>query len=240
MITGHGLVAKAFRGFATNDRVHVFASGVSRSLEDNDAAFRRESDLILAQRLAPGRFVYFSSCGVFDPSLEGSKYIRHKLATEQLVRELYPDHLIIRLPNLVGHTDNPHTLTNFLRDRIVQNGSFELHSRACRYLLDMDDAVQDLSPMLLRPDLRGTTMNVSGSVPVTLPELVRSMEHVLGKRVRAITTDKGSCYTIDNGLFLSLLPASRREAYARSYTMELLLKYYGPARSGPEAMGRDL
>ena len=83
-------------------------------------------------------------------------------------------------------------------------------------------------------------MNVSGSVPVTLPELVRSMEHVLGKRVRAITTDKGSCYTIDNGHFLSLLPASRREAYARSYTMELLLKYYGPARSGPEAMGRVL
>ena len=227
MITGQGMVASAFRAFADDDRIHVFASGVSRSIERDQAPFRREIELITAQRYVPGRFIYFSSCSVFDPSLKESPYIHHKLAVEDLIRQLYRDHLILRLPNLVGRTKNPNTLTNFLHDRIARDEFFELHTHACRYLLDVDDAVADLSPILLLPELGGATLDVCARIPIALSDLVHAMEQVLGKKARVIPLSKGSCYTIDNEHFMSKLPVARRAAYAHADTMALLKKYYG-------------
>lgn len=227
MITGRGMVAKAFKAFAIDPRVHVFASGVSRSGERDPSAFRREAELIKSQRHIPGRFIYFSTSSIHDRTLTGSPYILHKRGMEALIHELFPDHLIFRLPNLVGRTENANTLTNFLRDRIIRNELFELHVKACRYILDVEDVARDLSPLLSAPGLSRQVLDVNSSKNIPMPELLMDMEMVLGRRARFVPVDRGDCYIIDNQHFLNLLPHERRQAYTHPDTQSILRKYYG-------------
>lgn len=232
MVTGSGMIAQAFMDLVHDDTVHVFASGVSRSSERDARAFERERSLIHSQPLDQGRFIYFSSCSVYDPSLTNTPYVRHKRAMEDLVRTRYPDHLIVRLPNLVGRTTNPYTLTNFLRDRILLGDPFDMQVRACRYLLDVELVSIDLHPLFRLPSLKGSSIDVCGSVAFTLPELVQAMELVLGRRTSVNKVDAGSCYTVDNAFFLDLLPESRRPDYERIDLISLLSKYYSRMQSG--------
>jgi nucleoside-diphosphate-sugar epimerase len=230
MVTGNGMIAQAFMDLVHDSSVHVFASGVSRSTERDPRAFERERQLICSQPLDRSRFIYFSSCSVYDPSLSATPYVTHKRAMEDLVRERYPDHLIVRLPNLVGHTTNPYTLTNFLRDRILLGDPFDMQVRACRYLLDVEMVSIDLRPLFRLPALKGRAIDVCGSIAFTLPELVRAMELVLGRRTAVNQIDAGSCYTVNNAFFLDLLPESRRSDYERIDLLSLLRKYYSPDR----------
>jgi nucleoside-diphosphate-sugar epimerase len=222
------MVAQAFMDLLRDDSVHVFASGVSRSTERDPRAFERERMLISAQPEGQGRFVYFSSCSVYDPSLRDTPYVVHKRAMEALVRSRHPDHLIVRLPNLVGRTGNPYTLTNFLRDRILQGDVVDMHVKACRYLLDVETVSIDLRHLFRSPVLKACSIDVCGSSAFTLPDLVQAMERVLGRRASVNEVDAGSCYTVDNSQFLDLLPIGRRMEYERIDLNALLSKYYSP------------
>ena len=102
----------------------VFASGVSNSTETDPAAFAREEALLREHLEDPRTLLYFSSCGVADEHEARRPYILHKRAMEDLVRA--HGGRIVRLPQVVGRTDNPHTLTNYLRDRILRGEHFDL------------------------------------------------------------------------------------------------------------------
>lgn len=136
---GSGLIASAFRPFAEEDRFLLFASGVSNSSTVTATDFARELHLLEAHAGTGARLVYFSTCSLFDPTLRTNPYILHKLDMEDRVRHMFPDHLILRLPNIIGRTPNPHTLCNHLRDRIVAGLPVQVHLHACRYLMDVDD-----------------------------------------------------------------------------------------------------
>jgi nucleoside-diphosphate-sugar epimerase len=231
MVTGNGMIAHAFMDLANDAHVHVFASGVSRSTERDPREFAREHQLITAQPRSTARFIYFSSCSIYDPTLKNAPYVLHKLQMEALVRELHQDHLIIRLPNLVGRTSNPFTLTNFLRDRIRSGVPFDMHTKACRYLLDVEVVSNDLRRLFTLQSLKGTSIDVCGNMAFPIPVLVRTMERVLGKVTLLNEVDSGSCYTVDNTRFLDLLTADRRAAYEHIDLHELLNKYYNPAQA---------
>jgi len=46
MVIGNGMIAKAFSQYKNNPKVLLFASGVSRSNEKEEASFLREKELI--------------------------------------------------------------------------------------------------------------------------------------------------------------------------------------------------
>jgi hypothetical protein len=80
MVIGNGMVAIRFESYKTNDEFLIFASGVSNSKNINPEVYERE--LILLQRsIQENRekiFVYFSTCSIYDPEEENSKYVLHK------------------------------------------------------------------------------------------------------------------------------------------------------------------
>jgi len=93
-----------------------FASGVSNSKETNEAEYQREKSLLLRQ--APllrenraKRLVYFGSLSIFYGD---TRYVRHKMEMEQLVRENFPKYCIVRLGNITFGS-NPNTLINYLK-----------------------------------------------------------------------------------------------------------------------------
>lgn len=201
MLLGSGLIARAFEHFRDDPRVLIFASGVSNSTTATEAEYARERNLLLHQEGTSARLVYFSTCSLFDPALGGSGYIRHKLAMEELVRSRFPDHLILRLPNVVGHTHNPHTLTNHIRNCLLSGEPLTIQTKACRYLMGADMAAMACTPLILCPTLDERTVNVCLDKPVPVPDLVGAMEALVERRAKAQPVDKGSCYEVDNTLF---------------------------------------
>ena len=227
MIVGNGLLARAFHArYADVDEVVVFASGVSNSLESNPNVFARERAL-LEDLLASGqpRLVYFGSCGVVNQQ-DMSPYMQHKKRMESLVTT-HPGGLVLRLPQVVGNTQNPNTLTNFIRDRILANEPFTVWAKAERNLVDIDDivaiggaAIDSGAPSL-------PIINIAAESSILVPEIVRILEDVLQRQAHCTIEDKGNQLRIDS---------SHASAIARrlgidlgiGYAERVLRKYYGP------------
>ncbi|MEO6133111.1 MAG: NAD-dependent epimerase/dehydratase family protein [Saprospiraceae bacterium] len=199
MIVGHGLVASAFiSSVFDSDQYIVFASGISNSTESNDAAFIREIAL-LDQFLSKNKtLIYFSTTSIFDPTKKDTPYILHKLKIEHLIMAHVESYMIVRLPILIGHTNNPFTLINFLVTAIREKIKIQLHTRACRHLLDVDDLVPALTPFHSHSK-RQVTINILGSKKISVPLLVTKLESILHTDGVFSWHDEGACYELPLG-----------------------------------------
>lgn len=230
MILGSGLVARAFAHLKQEPGTLIFASGVSNSSSATEADYDRERALLSEQEGAATRLVYFSTCSLFDPALGTSGYIRHKWAMEALVRNLFPDHLILRLPNVVGHTPNPHTLTNHIRNCLLSGDLLTVQTKACRYLMGADMAAAACTPLILSPALPERTVNVCLDKPVPVPTLVAAMEKLLGRKALTKEVETGSCYSVDNSGFKRYWTTALTDPWPDDdHWQRMLACYYGNA-----------
>ncbi|MBP9080091.1 MAG: NAD(P)-dependent oxidoreductase [Flavobacteriales bacterium] len=228
MILGSGLLARAFEQLHEDGRVLVFASGVSNSSTAREADYDRERNLLLEQRGTKARLVYFSTCSLFDPLLGNAGYIRHKLRMEELIRQRFPDHLILRLPNVVGHTPNPHTLCNHIRNCILAGRTLAVQTKACRYIMGVDLVAEACTPLITAAKLCENTVNVCLDQPVPVPELVGAMEQLLQAKAKVQEVDSGSCYAVDNGPFKQSWRARAVRPWPTAdYWRGMLASYYG-------------
>lgn len=225
MIVGRGLIASAFRNspFDTPAFV-VFASGVSNSTETDPEAYARELALLDPYLSKSTTLMYFSTTSIFDPSKADTDYLRHKRIIEDLIRNNAEHYIIIRLPILVGHTPNPHTLINFLAQAIRLQRKIHLHAHACRHLLDIDDLI----PILTAHGVKAATqriINIPGSPKITVPDLMTKMQDILGTRGVFAWEDSGACYDLpeDNGEILFI--------EQENYIDHVLRKYLVPSLS---------
>jgi nucleoside-diphosphate-sugar epimerase len=202
----------------------VFASGVSNSTETDPAAFAREEALLREHLDDPRTLLYFSSCGVADAFEAQRPYIRHKQAMEDLVRA--NGGRIIRLPQVVGHTDNPHTLTNYLRDRILRGEHFDLWAKAERNLVDVDDVARILGALLDDWPRDMQTIAVACPVSTPMPRLVPVFEQVLGRKANFTSLDLGRPMPIDAALAHDIARRLRID-FGDGYLERVIGKYYG-------------
>ena len=227
MIIGNGLMAKAFAPFFANDpEVLVFASGVSNSGERRVEAFAREADMLQAacEESQGRKLIYFSTCSVHDPALAHSPYVLHKLALEQRVASL-PRFAILRLPQVVGRTPNPHTLSNFLYHQITTGRQFQIWRNARRNLIDVDDVVNIAVWLMQHHKADKLTTNIACPFSIAIPHLVAIFEEVLGLKAHYEIVEAGGQYSIDNTLACSVAPLAG-VAFGDFYLGNLLRKYY--------------
>ncbi|MGQ0800753.1 MAG: NAD-dependent epimerase/dehydratase family protein [Pseudomarimonas sp.] len=224
---GNGMLAQALRDvFEPDPTMLVLASGVSNSAEVADAAFARESAMLdgaLAERT--GRLIYLSSCALANPSDMDNPYLAHKRRMEERVRS-ESETLVLRLPQVVGRTPNPTTLTNFLRDRIMSGEHFCVWRGAIRNLIDVQHVAR-IAHGLVRGSLPQSGHCVIASQrSIDMPSLVNAIENVLRRRAKCTIIDRDSPLPI---------PPSPAEVVARSlgidlggdYVWRVLDKYYG-------------
>lgn len=234
MIIGSGLLATAFfPAFGNRQDVCIYAAGVSNSNCQNTKEFAREGRrLEEALRLGDSfdAFVYFGTCSVADPGAIDTPYVRHKLAMECMVRS-FPRNLILRLPNVVGRTPNPHTLTNFLYARIARGESFSLWGKAKRNVIDIDDVARIADRMIEDQSTRRTTRNIANSRNYSMLRIVEAMESVLGKKGVFDVVEKGYEYPIDTSSTSRFVRAAEVE-FGEDYLTKVLVKYYGKATNG--------
>lgn len=231
VIVGSGLLAKAFaRRLSGRAGLCIYAAGVSNSGCSDAREFERErarlSASLLESRDATA-FIYFGTCSVGDPELLGVPYVQHKLAMEQLVAR-HPNHLILRLPQVAGVTPNPHTLLNFLHARISRSETFSLWRNAHRNILDVEDVAEITEQLCADPGMRRLTMNVANPISYSMPEIVRAMEQVVGKRALYDEFQRGNHYRIAVEPMLRALGA-KDIGFGDDYLNRIIRKYYEPA-----------
>ena len=211
--------------FGDNRDVVVFASGVSNSLETRPSEFARE-EALLRELLDPSarRFVYFGSCGATADESELTAYMRHKRAMESLVLSV-PHGLVLRLPQVVSRAANPHTLTNFLRDRIVSGEHFTVWARAERNLIDIDDIVSIATHLVQELPTEATAVSIASLHSLPMPEIIRIFERVLGRGANCTYHDEGTPLSIDTTVareISSRLAIDLGDGYAE----RIIHKYY--------------
>ncbi|MDD2701321.1 MAG: hypothetical protein PHH36_08775 [Sideroxydans sp.] len=234
MIEGSGLIAQAFMREGAQ-RLHdtcIYAAGVSNSCCRDSYEFLRERErfeAVVAACPADTRFVYFSSCSIDDPSVRDTAYVQHKLRMEARVRRC-PRHLILRLPQVAGRTPNPHTLLNFLHQRMTRGQRFQVWAGARRNIIDVADVAHITLYLIRREDAQGETVNVANPHSTGMLDIVRAMERVLDIRAEFDLIDRTSGAHID----VSRIEAALRRCGIRfgdAYLARVIDKYYGDERS---------
>ena len=228
MIVGKGLLASVFDPLILrrHDPI-IFASGVSNSAETRSDCFAREATL-LEQHLTMQRslFVYFSTCSVTDPDRIETRYVQHKLAMERKVIEQAERYLILRLPQVVGHTCNPHTLTNFLAGKIRAFEEFSLWQSATRCLIDVED-VSKITEHLIEHDASASRLEeLAPPETVNMDELVATLEETLNIKALCKRLPLGGGSIPDPTLAITVGNLLGID-FSRGYTRRLIRKYYG-------------
>jgi nucleoside-diphosphate-sugar epimerase len=228
MIVGSGLLAKAFAAHAPGlQNVCIYAAGVSNSSCRDTQEFERDRlrlEATITETDASALLVYFSTCSVRDPWSQDSAYIVHKNLLEDIVRER-ERFLIVRLPQIAGKTANPHTLLNYLYNRIVRSERFDLWRNSSRNIIDVGDVAAVVADLVNSEAVTAETVNVANSRNFTLPQIVSALEITTRRRAIYNSVDKGGDYAIDTA---RIADSVRRcgVAFDEGYLLRILRKYY--------------
>lgn len=226
MIIGNGLIASAFKShFVDDPNVIVFASGVSNSQENRGTEFLREKQMLMECISCKKFIVYFSTCSVNDPELLDAPYVVHKKEMETLVRSA-KDYAIFRLPQVVGKTLNPYTLTNYLYKQIMSESYFQVWRHAKRNLIDIDDVATIVTYLVRASIANGITMNIACPYSIAIPHLVSVFELILGKKANYAFIEAGGAYPIDSSLATDAASQIGID-FDETYIERVIRKYYG-------------
>lgn len=223
MVIGNGLLAGAFKDFEQDNNVLIFASGVSNSKNTSDADFKREIDLLENYLPFQGLLVYFSTCSVYDPGLSQSNYIKHKKHIEGLIKNKTPNYLITRLPNVVGPTDNPHTMFNFFINQLLSNQQLKIQSKASRYLIDISDVSEHVANKIQSNRNMQETINFIISERISVERIVQILAESIDVKANYTLIEGGDDYVVPKSDAYQLLSNNNLIA-GETYFRQILKK----------------
>ncbi|MFZ1799258.1 MAG: NAD-dependent epimerase/dehydratase family protein [Chitinophagaceae bacterium] len=193
MIIGKGMVAKGFSSYEKNNEVLIFASGVSNSANTDPLEFEKEHSLLLDTILqhTGKKFIYFSTCSVYDISLRNTPYVMHKLRMESLIETQHPDYLIFRVSNIAGKTNNPHTVLNYFYNHITEGSHFDLWENAQRNIISIEDLYIICNRIIEDDVFKNEIINVANPVTYSVQYIVSELERFTGKKANYTKIQKG-------------------------------------------------
>lgn len=235
MIVGSGLIASAMKArIPDSSSLCIYAAGVSNSSCRDSSEFYREhkrlTETIAALPSTCG-LVYFGTCSVSDPCAASTPYVQHKLRMEALVLER-GNAKVFRLPQVVGVTLNPHTLTNYLMARIARSEQFTIWKNARRHLIHADDMARIAADLLEKCGNDNQIVNISSPDKYSVFQIVAAIEHLVGKTAHYDVVDKGADFALDTEQAVASA-AQLGIDFGPGYLERILERTYG--RNGGEA-----
>jgi nucleoside-diphosphate-sugar epimerase len=240
IIVGTGFLGHHFQPLADrHSDVLLFCAGVSNSLCEDAAEFKREADLLysavrhcLTNHLC---LVYFSSAGMVyghyeskvsedGPAFPRSTYGRHKLAMETVIRLAGVRHLILRLSNPVGPRQQPYQLLPSLYNQ-VRRGFVEVWRGAHRDLIDVQDVVS-LTDALLEARPGRETFNLASGQSVPVESIVDYLERKLGMFVLRNYLERSDAYEVCIDRLRAAIPREGWAHFTATYYQSVLDRYY--------------
>lgn len=227
MIIGNGMLAKAFEFYKTNDKIIIFASGVSNSKEVSIESYQREIDLLnkTIQENPEKTLVYFSTCSIDDPSMNMSHYVLHKLAMEQLICQSCQAYYIFRVSQIVGHTSSP-TIINYFKNKIFNNEPFEVWANSDRNLIAVDDVYKIINYCITNDLFKNQITNIATPYNTNVLDIVKIMEKLLDKDANYTIVQYGHHNEIDISKIKPYLTNANID-FSESYTEDIIKEYLG-------------
>lgn len=204
------MIARAFREIG-DPRIScvVFARGVGNSQTQDESEYARERSLLLSaleeadRRGAP--LVYFSGSPIYGdfskvvteatPCRPVTRYGRHQVECEDLIRSSRTPHLIARLPNVVGTPGNPQQLiASLVRQTLA--GQVTVQSSATRDLIDVDDVVR-LVLRLVEIGAIDETINLASGYSTPAAKIAETVAQLLGAKPHLVEVDGGDMQRFD-------------------------------------------
>ncbi len=227
MVIGNGMIAKRFSSYAGNKGILVFASGVSNSSSIEDSDYKREEELLRhsIQDHPEKTLVYFSTCSIYDPSLQESIYVKHKIKMEQQIQSSSSSYIIFRVSNPVGFTPNRHTVLNFFATHIKEQEHFTVWQYASRNLIDMEDVFNICNHIIQNTEQRNCIVNIANPVnyPVTL--IIQAIEKHFSLKGNYSLAEKGNSPLVDTTAIQPLFGLLHID-FTNDYLEALLQKYF--------------
>lgn len=177
----------------------LFASGVSDSKNASVQDFERERNLIIetAGKYPKMSLIYFSTCGIYDPDMQNTAYVQHKLAMENLIQQITDSHIIFRVSNIVGFSDNKNTIFNFFINRLLNHEKISVWKHAYRNFIDIENVAEYASIFLEDySQWKNRTLNIAMKENTSVLELVYTLVDVYQVEADIELIDKGNNYSI--------------------------------------------
>ncbi|MFW2555407.1 NAD-dependent epimerase/dehydratase family protein [Aliarcobacter butzleri] len=225
MIIGSGLLAKAFLEYENNDRIIIFASGVSNSKEILRDEFNREEKLLdfyLEKYGKNKHFVYFSTCSIYDTYFERSEYTRHKINMEEIIIKKGLSYNIFRLPQVLGK-NNKNQLIGFLYESIKMEKSFELFDIE-RNIIDIQDVFILVDKILKENIFKNEVINIANPKNIKVLDLIDILEKMIDKKAKYNIVKKTGEFIIDIKNIELII--SDLDIFEKNYVENRITKYY--------------
>lgn len=236
-IIGTGFIARSLRPLADDhDDVLVLAAGVSHP-ENSEPEYQRETATVqraVEQCLEQRRkLVFFSTAGIYggdgcrgvedEPASPPTRYGRHKLGLETLIRESGVGHLSLRLGYVLGREAPPHRLIPSLI-RQIDSGRVSIYRGAYRDLIDIDDMVA-ITRSLLAARVRDEVINVASGVCVPIDRIVDHLEDRLGARAERHYIERDSVHCLSAAKLRRLAPEAANLGFGPDYFRSVVDRY---------------
>lgn len=227
MVIGNGMIATRFAAYSAKKDISVFASGVSNSSSGAEEDFKREITLLTncIQQNPEQLLVYFSTCSIYDMSLQDSAYVQHKLYIEDLIRQQVAHYLIFRVSNPVGFTSNPHTLLNYLVQHIVNKQPFNAWEYASRNIIDIDHMFFICDALIKNQPHPSRIINIANPVNYPVISIIDHIEQHFQKKANYTLLTKGNSPLIDTTEIQPIFE-SLQIHFDKDYLVRVLKKYY--------------
>lgn len=224
MVIGDGLIGKNMNTFVNNDKVLIFASGVSNSKENKKEEFKREFNLLSNFLDTKQKLIYFSTCTVLYDCVKKTDYVKHKLNIEKYIQSNFENFIIFRLPNVVGVSNNNNTSFNFFKKNLLEKNEIVIEERTTRYFIDIDDVVNTISPIILNEKENKKIFNVCFDTKISINDFITLMSNFLKIEPKINKLNKGCSYDVDNKSFLSLV-SDKYKYIDKDYNYKIIKKY---------------
>lgn len=227
MIVGNGMIAKRFKDYELNDNIIIFASGISNSANKLHSEFEREANLLntTIKNNSNKRIIYFSTCSIYDPSLENSLYVRHKKNIESLIIKGASKYTIFRVSNPIGATTNKHTLLNYFIEHILLKQEIIVWKNASRNILDIDDMFVICNEIIHENLFLNTTVNIANPHNYKVMYILSAIEKHFNTHGHFDFIDKGGDPKIDTSAIQPIFDKFNF-TFTDNYLPDLLQKFY--------------
>ena len=228
MIIGRGLLGNALKEI-DNDNYLFYANGISNSVLEsipgNNFEIKEIEDI--AKQNEQKTFIYFSTSQVNSELNHHRAYVKHKLFVEDLIARSFPDYLIVRTTNLVGHNPwNEHTLFNYLHHAITVNKQITVNPVLTRNFLDAAHFASLLAHYLNHGD-RNKIVEIANPVSYTMQQIVNEFEQFFSRRFNlqgVYEVNDFALFKLDTRLTLQLMKECGLSF--DDHIQSLLKKYY--------------
>jgi len=221
-IIGSGFIATKFKKylkFIKKNNIVIYAAGISNSLEINTVKLNREIFQIQSfLKKNNRRIIYISTYSINDKSRLKKYYVRNKIKIEKIIVRNSSNYLIIRLPEIIGKSNNPYTITNFFYNNIKNQKFFSVHKNSRRNLLDVNDAINNCIKIIRFNHKKNRIINLLNRRFCTPLTIVNNFEKILSKKaIYKLKDIKINKWSLKNNYFVN---------FDKNYLFKTLKKYY--------------